>query len=1270
MRRAVHILLLALALAGSALAVPEARAQSAEGDRGLLQRFIEDRLSDAGREVRIEGFSGALSAQVQIAKLTIADAAGVWLRLQGVRLDWTRSALLAGRLEVNRLTAETIAMPRRPRPAISVEDSRAKPFSLPDLPVAIEIGEIAAQRVSLGAPVLGEAVDFSVAGGLRLSGGTGAADLQLTRSDGRGKISLDAAFSNETRILALDLRAREAAGGLAARLLGIPGRPALELTLAGEGPLSDYAADLTLATEGVPRLQGRVAIAAAVPDEAGDTTPDTAVDYRFTADLGGDLRPLVQPDLRRFFGADSHMQATGLRHGDGALTVERLDLRTAALEVTGRLALDPAGWPRRFALDGRVGLTQGGAVRLPLGGPPTTLRQADIRARFDADKGDRWRARITAQKVARGPLRIDRLALRGGGTIRPRAAPPAATADLTFAATGVAHDDPALARALGEAIEGDATLAWARDAPLDIAGLTLSADDARLTGSARVSGLRSGFAVDGTARVDAPDLTRFAALAGRDLAGGAEMRVNGRTVPLSGAFDLTLDAQTRDLALGLTRLDPLLRGAGRVAVKAVRDGDGTRLERLELTAPAATLQASGRLDPASGELQLTAQLSDVAMVAPRLSGAARAEGQVGWQQGGAVELRDLAVELGETTARVTGRVWPDRAGLPAEGRLTLDVPALSQFAALTGQPLKGGIAGWVAGAGPLGALRGDAAAEGGDLRLSADLQGQGLATGISDLDRLLGGHVSLALDALRRDGKIEVPNVRLETRELSLKAAQGDDGRLPLSARLTDLGLFTPGLSGPLSLEGAVQIAGPAAARIGLALDLRGPGGMQARLGGNVFDLGRRLDVTLRGQAPLSLAGRFIAPNSVQGSLRYDLRMQGAPRLGAVAGEMTVDNARAAAPEAGITLEGISGRAALREGTATLDLGARLGDGGRLELRGPVTLAHGLPAQLVLTLDGARLTDGEIYTTRADGRVAFDGPLAGGGRISGRIDLGRTELRIPSALPPESVRLEALRHVGAPPEVRASLARAGMAGARGTTADGAAPGYALDLLVRVPERIFVRGRGLDAELGGQVRLRGTTADVAPAGLFRLIRGRLELLGRRFDLTEGAVDLRGTFDPHLRFVAATRADDTTIRIVIEGPASAPEIAFRSTPELPQEEVVARLLFGRDLSRISPFQAAQLASAVARLAGHEGADILGRLRSGFGLSDLDVAQTEAGGTEVTAGTYVSENIYSEVVIDSAGRQRINLNLDVTRSLTAKGGVSSDGDTGVGLFFERDY
>jgi translocation and assembly module TamB len=57
-------------------------------------------------------------------------------------------------------------------------------------------------------------------------------------------------------------------------------------------------------------------------------------------------------------------------------------------------------------------------------------------------------------------------------------------------------------------------------------------------------------------------------------------------------------------------------------------------------------------------------------------------------------------------------------------------------------------------------------------------------------------------------------------------------------------------------------------------------------------------------------------------------------------------------------------------------------------------------------------------------------------------------------------------------------------------------------------------------------------------------------------------------------------------------------------------------------------------------------------------------------VRAGKYLSDNIYTDVTIGSDGTTEINLNLDITDEITAKGTAGADGETSVGIFFERDY
>lgn len=1412
----MRLLLLCVTLALSLLAAPLA-AQDEEDGGGFLERLIEDNLSAPGRDVRITGFAGALSSQAQLDTLSIADEDGVWLRLSDVTLDWSRAALLRGRIEVRQLVAREIAVARPPLPApgLNPEMAEAKPFALPELPVSIAIDDLRADTVILSAPLLGEELRLRVAGALTLGGGEGTANLDARRLDGRGVFTLEAGFANETRVLALDLSLKEAAGGIASKLLRLPDAPALSFAITGEAPLENYAADIRLSTDGVERVSGRVELTA---PEGGDA--------RFAARVAGDLRPLMVAEFRPFFGPESALRLIGNRTADGRTVIERLALSAAQLSLTGALSLDAAGWPEAFDLAGRVG--DGTApVRLPVAGPATEILDATISASYDAARGDRWSAALALTGLARDNLRLGTATLSGRGTLR-RMPPRGVTVLTELSLGGIEITDPALAEAVGSALEGHATLDWREGGALDIRALRLTSGAATLAASGRIAALAEGFPVTGRASLSAPDLRRFAGLADRPLAGRAEARLSGAGHLLGGNFNITLEAETEGLALGIAEFDPLIAPPGTLTLEARRDTTGTTLDRLEIANAQMDALAEGRLNSQSGALTITAALRDLGLADHRLDGPARMAGDMGWQAGGDVTLGGLEITAMGAVLDLTGTLSPEAPDLPVQGVLRADIADLARFAALTGQPLGGriearlegravierqegdlrleatshdlvlGIAQLdplLAGRGTLAldaahdgtetvlrALsldydrvtlaasgRGEIAAQTGEitfdgalddlalvdarlggpgrargtlardsegaiaatglaaeamgaaleatgtvhpetrsatgtlsvtasdlarfnaisgqslrgsleleaegsgtgetLRIATTLSGRDLATGLADLDRLLAGRIDLTARGGRSPERIEIEAIRLATPQLTLDATgDGAGGPVRLDLRLADLGLLLPEFPGPLTAQGTARLFGPEAQRVTLALDATGPGGATARIAGDVLDHGAQLHLATEGRLPLALVNRFIQPNALNGTAAFDLRVAGAPGLGALSGQVETTGAQVSLPDARIAIDDLSGSAQLGGNRVVTDFTARLRDGGAVRITGPVSLLPGYDGGLDVALQNAVLSDRLIFTTTANGALEIQGPLAGGARIGGEITLEETNIRIPSGLGPASVSLPDLRHVNEPAAVRATRARAGLV--QETTERRPPRPYPLALRINAPGRIFVRGRGLDAELGGQLRIGGTTTEVAPAGFFELRRGRLDILGKRLNLTEGRVTMQGSLDPWLRFVATTEAEDTEVQVIVEGLASVPEITFTSNPELPQEEVVSRLIFGRGLDNISALQAAQLASAVATLSGREGGDLVGRLRGGLGLADLDVSQTAEGDTQVSAGAYVSEKVYTEITADSAGKQRINLNLDLTDSLTVKGGASNDGDSGVGIFFERDY
>jgi Uncharacterized protein conserved in bacteria len=157
---------------------------------------------------------------------------------------------------------------------------------------------------------------------------------------------------------------------------------------------------------------------------------------------------------------------------------------------------------------------------------------------------------------------------------------------------------------------------------------------------------------------------------------------------------------------------------------------------------------------------------------------------------------------------------------------------------------------------------------------------------------------------------------------------------------------------------------------------------------------------------------------------------------------------------------------------------------------------------------------------------------------------------------------------------------------------------------------------------------------------------------------------------VRLTATTESDGVLTSVTLSGQADSPEISFSSVPALPEDEVLARLIFRRALTSLSAFQAAQLAMSVATLTGRADDSILSRTRAAMGLDDLDFTVNDEGATQLRAGRHIGERVYTDVSVDSTGQGEVTINLDLTDSITLRGRADTSGGSGLGLFFERDY
>jgi translocation and assembly module TamB len=240
----------------------------------------------------------------------------------------------------------------------------------------------------------------------------------------------------------------------------------------------------------------------------------------------------------------------------------------------------------------------------------------------------------------------------------------------------------------------------------------------------------------------------------------------------------------------------------------------------------------------------------------------------------------------------------------------------------------------------------------------------------------------------------------------------------------------------------------------------------------------------------------------------------------------------------------------------------------------------------------------------------------------------------------------------------------------------------LALAIEAPRAVFVRGRGLDAELGGRLQVGGTPAAPSVVGGLTLRRGEFTLGSRRLTFTRGIVTLDNldAIDPRLDFLASTSVQSTTIGVAVTGTARAPAIAITSSPMLPPDEAMALLIFGKPASSLNGTELVQVAQALAELTGNSPGDsVVGRLRRGLGLDRLGVGSssgksaqdTGASSVSVEAGRYVAPGVYVGARQGAAGNSsRGVVQIEVLDNVKLEGDVGADSKGRVGVKMEWDY
>ncbi|MDX1540506.1 MAG: translocation/assembly module TamB domain-containing protein, partial [Geminicoccaceae bacterium] len=699
----------------------------------------------------------------------------------------------------------------------------------------------------------------------------------------------------------------------------------------------------------------------------------------------------------------------------------------------------------------------------------------------------------------------------------------------------------------------------------------------------------------------------------KEQAGGQAVALAVEAGEVSGPFgalqQATLAADLRDV-LAEPKLDARLR----------LDGFRQEATRVDLL----TVRASGGLEELAidlsveGEATATFDLEGRTVVAlgdairvrlERLEGTV-AEQPLRLAEPATVALEQQTIELSALDLRYAGGRLRADATIgpgPVSGEIRLDGLPLSNLQSLGLPPLAGTLQAAVD-------LAGDAADPNLDLALRIpDLRSPDPSLGdVPPLD--------LALDAALRSQRL---NAELRASGLT-EAPITAEVALPVLANLETFAFEAPP-SG--ELEGAVQ----ADVRLRRIADLL------------VLD-GQRLEGRL--QARLDLGGTVGEP-AANGRITLDNGLYENGATGTVLRDIT------------LRAEASDERLALRELTATDGGNGRVSGSGAVEFDAD----RNFPLIAEINLRDAKLVRRDDVEVTLGGRVGVEGDLQRS-LVGGRIVVERAEVSLPDPSGAPDVAVLDVEEVGQGFGAEDDAAAAEEADPRVVE---------LDLTIVVPERFYVRGRGLESEWQGRLQVEGTLDQPALVGNLEIKRGTFDFLDRRFDLQDGAIGFTGGLPPvpEIDISAVAEADDITAIVRATGTPEDLEIRLTSEPEMPEDEVLSRLLFDRDLSEISPTEAASLALAVNRLRGGGGGlDILGRARKALGVDTLDVGGA-AGEESVKAGKYLSDDVYVEVEqgrAQNGGRARVEL--EVLPNVSIEADVGQDSRSGVGVKWQYDF
>ncbi len=1281
--------------------------------------------------VRIDGLAGRFPDAIRIHRIEVADAIGVYVTVDDAALDWSPSQLLKRTVAADQLTASKLDLSRLPVSSSSSSSS----FTLP---VQVDLRRLQVQQATIGPAVAGAGATLALEGSGHLTTLTeGSVHLTARRLDSPGEYTVNGTIGADQ--IQADVQANEPKQGLIASIARLPDLGAIHIQASVNGPKDALmtqagvtAGPLQATASGTVDLLHEAANLA-LHAEAPAMTPAPDVAWQSVLVDAKVHGPFTQPD------ADGTVRIRDLTAGTTRIGAIDADVSGNAGQVTLHATAE------RLSVPGPTpDLLNGAPVQLDavaqLSAPDRpvtfTLRHPLMTIEGTAKTAGTRSVQVHLLAPDLGPLAaVGSVDVHGNADLNAQATIDGDTTSVTlngkFGVTGGTTPAPAL-------IGPDGTIEFAAA----IHGQDVTISKLEVNGKALQVTLQGGRTND-TLNLDwGVKLADLAAvqpnISGKlDIAG----RVSGPLQDLSATAEIGADVAAKGFSSGhitakiaathlpeephatATAEGTLLDAPLSLSFNADRT-DGTihaTIERLawkSLNAAGAFSLAQGATVP-TGSLRLTmTRLADLQPLLGRpIAGAATIALDADDRTAKAnVSLSGLSVPGTATAGKIVlaGTVTNPLDHPTLDATLTADsVTATATQGATARVTAKGSLESLAV------TLTANAAAAGGAparIAATATVDATGRKVALRTLEATWKQQTVrlLAPATIAFVNGVAIDQLRIGFRQAVLSLSGSAGATLNLTATLRDLpadigAIADPSFAADGTIAADVRLTGTPTRPEGtvrLTADRvrmrRGPGqalppanlvanatlqGTSARLDTHLTAGATRLSATgtvpLLATGPINLntAGRLdlamLDPlllaqgRRARGTVTLNAAIAGTATAPLVNGSVILAGGEVADFGLGAHITDLAATIQANGNTITLSQFSGKAGPGTLGGSGTISLAGAMPVDLRFTADNARPIASDLVTAFIDANLTVQGEVKGNLRAGGTVKVRRADITIPETMP-ATVAVLPVRDPAvpppppAPPPVQSEIA--------------------LDVTVDAPEQIFIRGRGLNAELGGRIHIGGTMTNPQPSGALNLRRGTLSIIGTTLNFTSGLIDFNGAglANPALKFVAQSVNSTLVATMTVSGDVKHLKIDLSSVPDMPQDEILAQMLFNTDSSKLSPLQLAQIAAALAQLSGATSGigDPLDKLRSSLGLDRLTVGSDSSGNPTLEAGRYISRRVYVGARQGtSGGSAQSTIQVDLTKGLkleatagsgqtTATGATSSSDAASVGLRYQFEY